>query len=154
MRKEFTKKIFQRVASKLGLCGRDTTFFMKHGNAYLIVNFQKASGNRSFYINGGISYTDLLSSSDLEHSPVSAYNNQPTQFPTHVDFRAENVPNSPITQAEIDAAASNYDAIATEKIIFTALESMILFARNYGDREEVHRLKQAKLFPAIIKKEV
>ncbi|KAF4561646.1 hypothetical protein [Pseudomonas sp. CES] len=152
MKKESTKKIFQRVAAKFDLRGRDKTFFMRHGDTYLIVNLQKASDYCSFYINGGLSYIDLLSSTDLVCSPFSAYNNQSTQFPIHVDFRAENVPNSPITQAEIDAAASSHDAIALENIIFIALESMILFARNHGDRKEVRRLKQAKLFPAIIKK--
>lgn len=154
MSNESPKKIFQRIATGLGFIGRDTTLFMKCGDSYLICNLQKAPGSRSFYINGGISYIALLSDEDLEQSPVSAYGNQTTRFPIHVDFRAENLPNNPINQEKIDEAASNQDTSAIEKIISTALESMINFTCNYGSREEIRRLKQAKIFPAIINRQV
>lgn len=154
MSNESPKKIFQRIATSLGFSGRDTTLFMKCGDSYLICNLQKTPGSRSFYINGGISYIALLSDEDLEQSPVSAYGNQTTRFPTHVDFRAENIPNTPINQTKIDEAASNHNPSVIEEIISIALESMINFTCNHGDREEIRRLKQAKIFPAIINKEV
>lgn len=106
--------------------------------------------SRSFYINGGISYTALLSDEDLEQSPASAYDNQTARFPIHVDFLAENITNTPINQAQIDKTTSSQDTNAIEEIIFIALDSMIKFICNHGDREEVRRLKRAKIFPAII----
>jgi hypothetical protein len=154
MSNESPKRIFQRIASSLGFSGRDRTFFMKCGGSYLICNLQKSLGSRSFYINGGICYIALLSDEDLEQSPASAYDNQTARFPIHVDFRAENIPNTPINQAQIDKATSNQDTSAIEKIIFIALDSMIKIICNHGDREEVRRLKRAKIFPAIINRQV
>lgn len=148
------RKIFQRIVTSLAFSGRDTTFFMKCGESHLICNLQKTPGSRSFYINGGTSYIALLPDEDLEQSPISAYGNQTTRFPTHADFRAENIPNTPINQAKIDEAASNQNPSAIEEIISIALESMINFTCSHGDREQVRRLKQAKKFPAIINKEV
>ncbi|MFK0033389.1 DUF4304 domain-containing protein [Pseudomonas monteilii] len=154
MKKESSKKIFQRTAADLGFSGSNTTFLIKHGDKFLTVNFQNASGNRSFYINGGISYTELLSQTELEQIQTSPCNSQPYWPPVHVDFRAENIPGTPITQASIDEATSEHDIDKIETIIRTAIESMIIFTCNHGSREEVRRLKQARLFSAIINKEV
>jgi hypothetical protein len=127
---------------------------MRHEDTYLIINFQRSSSKRSFYINGGISYTELLSSDDQKHSPITAFNSEATKFPIHVDFRAENIPNAPVTQAEIDKIASSHDAKAIENIIHTAIESIIFFFYNHGSRAEVRKLKYAKLFSAIIRSNV
>lgn len=154
MKRESIKSIFKRTAAKFELCGSDSTFFLKMDNKYLIVNLQKSSNGKSFYINCGISYIELLSDEDIQHSPTTAFENKANRFPLHVDFRAESIPHTTFKQDQIDSASTGHNNQEIEKIFQAALQSVISFTQQHGSREEVRRLDQAKKLNAIINKEV
>lgn len=154
MKRESTKTIFKRAATKFEFSGDDSTFFLKMNDKYLIVNLQKSSSGKSFYINCGISFIELLCDEELQHSPTTTFENKANRFPAHVDFRVESIPHTTIKQDQIDSASTNQNTQEIEKILQAALQSVISFTQQHGSREEIRRLSQAEKFNAIINKEV
>ncbi|KMN08042.1 DUF4304 domain-containing protein [Pseudomonas helleri] len=147
-------KIFGTVSKQLGFKGCGSTLFIEYESYFLTVNLQKSSHGEGFYINVAITYKQLLDSNTTELGSTTTYKKCLSTLPSHVDFRAENIPQAPYTQNDFDKLASHKDSNTIKDCLQKALEAVIDFTHKNHDRSTIRKLKEANIFPAIIMKSV
>jgi len=148
--------VFSKCARKTGFAGTSTTRYRLLDDALLVVNHQRASESRGFYVNAGLYFPELLehplAPSDLE-SAFRYHSSIPTP---HVDWRIEETPGlrRAFIQQDLDdlLAAGNRDAL--QCLLLDALGDVLGFAATHGNRQSVRRMQQDGSFRAIIRKEV
>lgn len=148
--------VFSRCARKTGFAGTSTTRYRLLEGASLVINHQRASQSRGFYVNAGLYFQELLEH-PLEPCDLESAFRYRSSIPTpHVDWRIEETPSlrRNFTQQDLDdlLLAGNRDGLKC--LLLEALADVLGFASTHGNRESVRRLQQAGNFRAIIRKEV
>lgn len=148
--------VFSKCAKKTGFAGTSTTRYRLLEGASLVINHQRASESRGFYVNAGLYFAELLEH-PLEPCDLENAFRYRTSIPTpHVDWRIEETPElrRRFTQQDLDdlLKAGNRDAMKC--LLLDALADVAGFAATHGNREAVRRLNQDGSFRAIIRREV
>lgn len=148
--------VFSKCARKTGFAGTSTTRYRLLEGASLVINHQRASESRGFYVNAGLYFQELLEH-PLEPCDLETAFRYRSSIPTpHVDWRIEETPGlrRGFTQQDLEdlLQAGNRDAL--KGLLLGALADVVGFVALHGNRASVRQLQQAGDFRAIIRKEV
>ena len=148
--------VFSKCARKTGFAGTTTTRYRLLDDALLVVNHQRASESRGFYVNAGLYFPELLEHPLAPDDLETAFRYRSSIPTPHVDWRIEETPGlrQAFIQQDLDdlLEAGNRDAM--KGLLLGALADVASFATTHGDRESVRRLNQDGSFRAIIRREV
>jgi len=151
-----TGKIFGKVAKEMGLQGRGVTRYREYPTYYLLVNHQKSSYSKRFYINVVIVYKELLERLPNEEELQNAFRTNKT-VPWHVNARIEDF--MPKHEGKeliemLDACVDDEKLDELGDILKDGLRKVFAFLEKNHDRKTIRRLNDEKKFFAIIRKEV
>lgn len=148
--------VFSKCARKTGFSGTSTTRYRLLDAALLVVNHQRASENRGFYVNAGLYFPELLAYPLAPDDLETAFRYRSSIPTPHVDWRIEETPGlrRAFIQQDLDdlLEAGNRDGMKC--LLLDALADVAGFAATHGNRESVRRLNQDGKFRAIIRREV
>ncbi|MBH1644393.1 DUF4304 domain-containing protein [Stenotrophomonas maltophilia] len=148
--------VVRKCARKPGYAGTTTTRYRLLDDALLVVNHQRASESRGFYVNAGLYFPELLvhplTPDDLE----TAFRYRSSIPTPHVDWRIEETPGlrRAFTQQDLHDLLDAGDRNAMKRLLLNALADVAGFAATHGNRASVRRMQQEGRFRAIIRKEV
>ncbi|WP_175045606.1 DUF4304 domain-containing protein [Burkholderia lata] len=149
-----TGKVFGQAAKVAGFHGAGATRFVELPHLWLLINHQKSSYSKSFYVNVGIFYKELLVGNFGESEIKMAFKKSASIW-QHVDFRLDDCPGvRGDFQAKVDACVAEGDMQGLEQILFDAFSALTEFAGESGDRKSIRRLVSEKKLAAMVLKEV
>ena len=148
--------VFSKCAKKTGFAGTTTTRYRFLDSVSLVVNHERATSDRGFYVNAGLYFPELLEH-DLTPTDIESAFRYRCSIPTpHVDWRIEQTPGlrRAFIQQDLDDLLAAGDRAALQSLLLDALADVVDFAAAHGNRESVRRLSLHEGFRAIIRKEV
>ncbi len=149
-----TGKVFGQAAVAAGFQGAGVTRFIELTDLWLVINHQKSSYSKLFYVNVGIFYKELLAGDFREPEMKMVFKKGASVWP-HVDFRMGGCPGvRGDFQAEVDKCVAERDAPRLEGILFDAFSGITEFVEKSGDRKSIRRLVTEKKLAAMVLKEV
>jgi hypothetical protein len=84
--------VFSKCARKTGFAGTSTTRYRLLDAALLVVNHQRASESRGFYVNAGLYFPELLAYPLAPDDLETAFRYRSSIPTPHVDWRIEETP--------------------------------------------------------------
>ena len=149
-----TGKIFGKAAKEIGFNGLGATRFIEYTNYWLIINHQKSSYSKYFYINVGLLYKEMLADPLTEDEIKNTFKAKVLVFP-HVSFRAECCPGIPDNLfAMIDSCVENEQSDELTNNLKEALIILRSFIEKNYHRQTIRKLYNEKKLSALICKEV
>jgi len=150
-----TGKIFGQVAKEIGFQGRGVTSYLEYPTFYLLVNHQKSSYSKRFYVNVVIVYKEFLEKNLSDEDLQNAFKTY-SPVPWHVSARIEDfMPEHKRELQEIlDACVAGEKTDELRDILKDGLREVIAFVEKNHDRKTIRRLNDEKNFFATILKEV
>ncbi|KAF1033809.1 MAG: hypothetical protein GAK33_06154 [Burkholderia lata] len=149
-----TGKVFGQAAKAAGFHGTGVTRFIELTHLWLVINHQKSSYSKLFYVNVGIFYKELLTEGFRESEIKMEFKKGASAWP-HVDFRMEGCPSvRGDFQAEVDKCVAERDVQGLEEVLSRAFSRLMEFVEKSGDRKSIRRLVNEKKLAAMVLKEV
>jgi len=151
-----TGKIFGAAAKDAGFLGNTVTRYRDHDKFLLVINHQKSAFGRNFYLNVGLYFHEMLEEPLGETAMEGAFKvHTPAPHP-HVSWRIENTPGMPaaVTQEHLDSLVVQNDTDDLRRTLGLALGVLLAFVDAHADRKALRQLTDARLFNAMILKEV
>jgi len=150
-----SNKLFSEIADDFALSGVGTSRFIEFSSCYLLINHQKSSYSKSFFINVGIIYKELLGRNLTANELSDALNLKNPSIPVHVYFRLESFPSAPPDlQEKFDHLISEGSINELKEVMIDALNKLFIFIENNHDRKTIRKLFNEKKLSASIRKEV
>ncbi|HEL4244307.1 DUF4304 domain-containing protein [Stenotrophomonas maltophilia] len=148
--------VFSRCARKTGFAGTTTTRYRLLEGVLLVVNHQRASEHRGFYVNAGLYFPELLEHPLAPCDLETAFRYRSSIPTPHVDWRIEETPGlrRAFIQQDLDDLLEAGDRDALKGLLLGALADVAGFAAVHGNRESVRRLNRDGSFRALIRREV
>lgn len=151
-----TGKIFGAAAKDAGFLGNTVTRYRDHDKFLLVINHQKSAFGRRFYLNVGLYFREMLDEPLDETAIRGAFKVHTTTPLPHVSWRIEMTPGMPadVTQEHLDSLVVQNDVDQLRKTLSLALGALLTFVAAHADRKALRQLSDARLFNAMILKEV
>ncbi|MBV6288839.1 DUF4304 domain-containing protein [Pseudomonas aegrilactucae] len=150
-----TNKVFSSAATEVGFLGSGSTRYIEYPDFFLLLNHQKSSYSKAFYVNVGIIYKELMGGSPSIEEVCSAFNFRDSKLSVHVDFRLEGFPDAPVKlQKTFDDLVVNGDMGELKRLLIDVFSRLIEFVGKNHDRATIRRLRDEKKLSAMVLKEV
>lgn len=150
-----TNKVFSSAAVEVGFLGAGNTRYIEYPDFFILINHQKSSYSKVFYINVGIIYKELLAESPSVQDVCSSFNFRDSKLPVHVGFRVERFPGAPGSlQKTFDDLVANGSMDELKVLLIDVFSRLIEFVEKNHDRATIRRLRDEKKLSAMVLKEV
>jgi hypothetical protein len=155
MRKNMTtNKVFGEVAKELNFYGSGLTRYIVFSSYYLLINHQKSSYSKCFYVNIGLIYKDILDNSLSDYEILGAYKVKEPTAPIHVDFRIECFPLAPSgLQEKLDYLTRSGKMDELKSLLLKVFRKLIIFVEENYDRKNIRKLQDERKLSAMVMKE-
>jgi len=149
-----TGKIFGEVAKSHGFQGTGGTRYIEYPTYYLVLNHQKSSYGKSFYINVALIYKEL-SDKNFDVENFLKINKKYSSLDYHVHFRIERCPTVNRDLQNLFDTYVKEDRVADlQEPLSEAVGKMIDFLKENHDRKTIRELSDNKKLSALVAKEV
>ena len=150
-----SNKLFTEIADELAFSGKGATRFIEFSSYYLLINHQKSTYNKCFYINIGLIYKEILGRSLTAEDIVGAFSVKSPTIPIHVSFRLNRFPSAPPDlQEKLDKLIMNDSILELKNLLLDVFKRLLTFIKNSHDRRTIRKLYEEKKLSASILKEV
>ncbi|MFG0632824.1 DUF4304 domain-containing protein [Pseudomonas sp. xss_2] len=150
-----TNKIFNSTSVQLGFQGDGATRFIEEADYYLLINHQKSAYNKTFYINVGVIYKELLCTRPSAQELNGAFNVKNPTTEIHVDFRLDDFPGaSQNLQETFDSLVKQHELESIANVLMDNLKKLLSFMQKNYARDNIKSLRDQNKLSAMILKEV
>ena len=150
-----TNKVFSSAAVEVGFLGAGNTRYIEYSGFFLLINHQKSSYSKVFYMNVGIIYKELVGRNPSIDEICSAFNFRDSKLPVHVDFRIEGFPGAPVDlQKTFDDLVVDGKMDELKILLIDVFHRLIAFVEKNHDRTTIRRLRDEKKLSAMVLKDV